>query len=69
LGLETLRRAAILHDRLRVALRDSRTTSVRAAQAMMDRVEALVSGVLIGISEALQPGTESISGGGRSPKK
>ena len=38
------------------ALRDSRAMSLRAGQAMMDSYAALVSGVLIGMSEALQQG-------------
>ena len=38
------------------ALRDGRAVGVRAAQAMMDSYAALVSGVLIGMSEGLQQG-------------
>jgi len=38
------------------ALRDSRATGLRAAQAMLDSYSALVSGVLIGMSEGLQAG-------------
>ncbi|RZU02991.1 DUF6781 family protein [Rivibacter subsaxonicus] len=37
-------------------LRDSRAMGLRAAQAMMDSYAALVSGVLIGMSEGLQKG-------------
>jgi flagellar hook-basal body complex protein FliE len=36
-------------------LRDSRATSLKAAQAMIASYSTLVSGVLIGMSEALQP--------------
>jgi len=36
-------------------LRDSRNTGLRAAQAMMQSYSTLVSGVLIGMSEGLQP--------------
>ncbi len=39
------------------ALRETRAMSLRAAQAMMDSYAALVSGVLIGMSEALQQGS------------
>jgi hypothetical protein len=38
------------------ALRDSRASSVKAAQAMLESYSALVSGVLIGMSEGLQQG-------------
>ena len=37
-------------------LRDTRASSMRAAQAMLDNYSALVSGVLIGMSEGLQGG-------------
>ena len=36
-------------------LRDSRNTGLRAAQAMMQSYSTLVSGVLIGMSEGMQP--------------
>jgi len=36
------------------AMRETRASSMRAAQAMMDSYAALVSGVLIGMSEGLQ---------------
>jgi hypothetical protein len=72
-GTDTGAQAALTVEELmahaQTALRDSRATSVRAAQAMMDSYAALVSGVLIGMSEALQPGTESTTSGGRSRKK
>ncbi len=38
----------------RSAMRDSRTSGMKATQALMDSYSALVSGVLIGMSEALQ---------------
>ncbi len=38
------------------ALREGRASGLRAAQAMLDSYSALVSGVLIGMSEALQQG-------------
>ena len=40
-------------------LRDGRSSGVRAAQAMLDSYAALVSGVLIGMSEGLKAGTSS----------
>ena len=39
------------------SLRDSRASGMRAAQAMLDSYNALVSGVLIGMSEGLQAGS------------
>jgi hypothetical protein len=39
------------------AMRDTRASSMKAAQAMMDSYAALVSGVLIGMSEGLAKGT------------
>lgn len=44
-----------LVERARTALRDGRSTSLSATQAMMDSYAALVSGVLIGMSDGLQP--------------
>lgn len=44
-------------------LRDSRASSMRAAQAMLDSYAALASGVLIGMSEGLQAGAAGSRGG------
>ena len=44
------------------ALREGRTASVRQAQAMLDSYAALVSGVLIGMSEGLQPAAAKKAG-------
>jgi len=44
-------------------LRDGRSTGLRAAQAMLDSYAALVSGVLIGMSEGLQAGTAKAASG------
>ena len=49
------------------ALRDGRTASAKTAQAMMDSYAALVSGVLIGMSEGLQSG--GAAGASAKPKK
>jgi ElaB/YqjD/DUF883 family membrane-anchored ribosome-binding protein len=43
-----------LMNQAQSALRDGRATGLRAAQAMLDGYAALVSGVLIGMSEGLQ---------------
>ncbi len=51
----------------RSAMRDSRASSMKAAQAMMDSYAALVSGVLIGMSDGLAQGGSA--GEGRARKK
>ena len=58
-----------LMDQARTALRDGRATSIRAAQAMMDSYSALVSGVLIGMSEGLTQGAPGDSAQARARKK
>ncbi|MFT4069697.1 DUF6781 family protein [Paraburkholderia sp.] len=45
-----------LLEQARKAVRDGRVNGVRAVQAMINSYAALVSGVLIGMSEGLQPG-------------
>ena len=60
-GTDTGAQAATTIDQLMAqaqsALRDSRALGVRTAQALMDSYSAVVSGVLIGMSEGLQGGT------------
>ena len=51
------------------ALRDGRAAGMRTAQAMLDGYAALVSGVLIGMSEGLQSGSGSASGASAAPTK
>jgi hypothetical protein len=51
------------------ALRDSRALGVRTAQAMMDSYSAVVSGVLIGMSEGLQGGAAAAPAAAKSRKK
>ena len=46
-----------LMEQARSSLREGRKNSLRAVQAMMDSYAALVSGVLIGMSEGLSQGT------------
>jgi hypothetical protein len=53
-----------LMDDMQSTLRSSRAASLRAAQAMAESYTAMVSGVLLGMSEALQQG----SGGKRGKK-
>ena len=54
-----------LMEQAKTALRDGRASSMRAAQAMLDSYAALVSGVLIGMSEGLQQGTAAEAQKGR----
>jgi len=42
---------------MQTAVRDTRAASLRAAQALAQSYTALVSGVLIGMSDALQQGS------------
>jgi hypothetical protein len=56
-----------LVEQAREALAKGHATSTRAAQTMMDSYASLVSGVLIGMSEGLQPA--AVSGAGRARKK
>ena len=51
------------------ALRDSRALGMRAAQAMMDSYSAVVSGVLIGMSEGLQGGSSDATAATKARKK
>lgn len=50
---------------MQTALRDTRATSLRAAQTLADSYTALVSGVLIGLSDALRQGTAAA----KTPRK
>ena len=72
-GTDTGAQATLTSEQLiahaQTALREGRSTCVRAAQAMMDSYSALVSGVLIGMSEGLQQGTPPAPSEGRSRKK
>ena len=58
-GTDTGAQAGVAVEQLvaqaRAALRDGRSTSLGATQAMMDSYAALVSGVLIGMSDGLRP--------------
>ena len=54
-----------LVEQARTALSNGRATSTRAAQTMMDSYASLVSGVLIGMSEGLQPQSKAASSSAR----
>ena len=68
-GAQATQTVEQLVEQSRTALRDGRAASVRAAQAMMDSYAALVSGVLIGMSEGLTQGSSSPGTEGRTRKK
>ena len=72
-GTDTGAQATLASEQLmaqaQTALREGRATGVRAAQAMMDSYSALVSGVLIGMSEGLQQRAAPAPSEGRSRKK
>jgi hypothetical protein len=55
-GAQASRTVTDLLSQAQTFLRDGRATGMRAAQAMMDSYAAMVSGVLIGMSEGLQSG-------------
>ena len=72
-GTDTGAQAASTVEQLmaqaQTALRDSRAMGLRAAQALMDSYSALVSGVLIGMSEGLQKGGDPAAAKTASRKK
>ena len=55
-GAQATQTVEQLLDQTKAAMRSSRAAGVRTAQAMMDSYAALVSGVLIGMSEGLKSG-------------
>ena len=54
-----------LVEQARTAVRAGRTSGMNAAQAMMDSYASLVSGVLIGMSEGLQPQAKAAASSAR----
>ena len=58
-----------LLEQSRTAMRSSRASGIKAAQAMMDSYAALVSGVLIGMSEGLTQAQPAAADEGRARKK
>ena len=72
-GTQTGNQAQLAIEQLmtqsRDAMRSSRASSVKAAQAMLDSYSALVSGVLIGMYEGLSKGGSGSAGEGRGRKK
>ena len=72
-GEQATRSVEQLMAQAQTAMRDGRASGLRAAQAMIDSYSALVSGVLIGMSEGLQQQSETASSsnasGARSKRK
>lgn len=64
-GWQTLSTVEQLIAQTQTALRDGRAIGLRATQAVMDGCIALVSGVLVGMAEGLQPETAAASGRAR----
>lgn len=56
-GAQASQTVESLTNQMQTALRDSRAASVKAAQALAQSYTALVSGVLIGMSDALKQGS------------
>ena len=55
-GAQAASTAEQLAEQMKTAMRDSRAAGLKAAQALAQSYTALVSGVLIGMSDALQQG-------------
>ncbi len=55
-GAQATQTVEQLVSQVQTALREGRAATAKTAQAMLDGYAALVSGVLIGMSEGLQPG-------------
>jgi predicted lactoylglutathione lyase len=68
-GAQAAKTVEQLLAQTRTALREGRTAGAKTAQAMLDGYAALVSGVLIGMSEGLQGGASSKPTQSRSRKK
>ena len=70
-GSDTGARAAetmqSLTEQARTTLRDSRASGMKAAEAMLQSYSALVSGVLIGMSEGMRAGGAKASSSAASP--
>ena len=58
-GAQATRTVVDLMEQAKTSLRDSREASSKAAQTMLDSYSALVSGVLIGMSEGFQAGSSA----------
>jgi predicted transcriptional regulator len=68
-GAQATQTVEQLMAQVQTASREGRAAGAKTAQAMLDGYAALVSGVLIGMSEGLQPGAAPAPGKGRARKK
>jgi hypothetical protein len=59
---------AKMAEQMQGAMKGARATSMRAAQALAESYTAMVSGVLLGMSEALQSGGRPAAGAGKAKK-
>ena len=66
-GAQAAQTVESLLAQAQTGMRSSRASGMRAAQAMLDSYSALVSGVLIGMSEGLQSGKAGKAAAGRRP--
>jgi hypothetical protein len=58
-GLSAAKTVEEFADQMRTAMRSGRSASVRAATALAESYAAMASGVLVGLSEALSPRSET----------
>ena len=68
-GAQAAQTVESLLAQAQTSVRSSRATGLRAAQAMLDSYAALVSGVLIGMSEGLQQGTGAATESQKSKRR
>jgi hypothetical protein len=68
-GTRATQTAQDLLEQAKVALRGGRASGAKATQAMLDGYAALVSGVLIGMSEGLQGGSVAARPGAKTSKR
>ena len=68
-GAQATQTVEQLMSQAQQALRDGRAASAKTAQAMLDGYAALVSGVLIGMSEGLQSGGSATPDAAKAKKK
>ena len=61
-GAQANATATQMLEQAQTAMRASRAASLRAAQALAESYAAMVSGVLVGMTEALQQGTGAAAG-------
>ncbi len=68
-GAQATLTAEQLTQQLHDAVRSTRAASLRAAQAMAESYTAMVSGVLIGMSEAIQAASQAAAAPKKTPKR